>query len=127
MTYNPGIPAWGAGIGGVLAEIIVEYIFDELPPVVGPLIGFAVSYILNYLTSSTATIYQNYVVNIFTNPDTSWQFYTTFVGSPAITASSGNEYYWPTGIVINGSGYYLDYLPTYTHRPVPPCVRAERR
>ncbi|GAB6943745.1 hypothetical protein JCM14467A_05270 [Vulcanisaeta sp. JCM 14467] len=111
VTYNPGIPAWGAGIGGVLAEIIVEYIFDELPPVVGPLIGFAVSYILNYLTSSTATIYQNYVVNIFTNPDTSWQFYTTFVGSPAITASSGNEYYWPTGIVINGSGYYLDYLP----------------
>ncbi|MGC9153637.1 MAG: hypothetical protein ACP5GY_07905 [Vulcanisaeta sp.] len=28
-----------------------------------------------------------------------------------MTVSSGNEYYWPTGIVINGSGYYLDYLP----------------
>ncbi|ADN50517.1 hypothetical protein Vdis_1129 [Vulcanisaeta distributa DSM 14429] len=107
MTYNPGIPAWGADVGGVIAETVL----DKVPPIIGPLIGFAVSYILNYLISSTVTIYQNYIVNIYTNPNTSWQFYTTFVGSPAITASSGNEYYWPAGIIINGSGYYLNYLP----------------
>ncbi|GAB6947165.1 hypothetical protein JCM16161A_12950 [Vulcanisaeta sp. JCM 16161] len=111
VTYNPGIPAWGADVGGVIAEIIAEVVLGEVPPIIGPLIGFAVSYILNYFTSSEATIYQNYLVNIYTNPNMSWQFYTTFVGSPAITVSSGNEYYWPAGIVINGSGYYLDYLP----------------
>ncbi|MGC9180136.1 MAG: hypothetical protein ACP5GZ_08020 [Vulcanisaeta sp.] len=107
-TYTPVIPGWAPDVGGAIAEILADYIFDD--PIIAHLIGFGVTYMLSGLASGSC-IYQTYYVKIGTNPSSVWGFYVTFVGTPAIETSQGVLSYWPMGVVINGSGYYLDYLP----------------
>ncbi len=107
-TYKAVLPGWAPDVGSAIAEIIADFITDD--PIISHFIGFGISYLLQQYASSSS-IYQSYIVGIETNDNVAWQLYTTFVGTPAIETTQDVESYWPMGIVINGSGYYLDYLP----------------
>ncbi|GGP19942.1 hypothetical protein GCM10007981_05660 [Thermocladium modestius] len=107
-TYKPGVPGWAVDVGGVLADLMAG--MAGAPGVVGPFLGFAASYLLNHLGSSSSTVYQDYVMQVGAGSSSVWGFYVSFVGTPALEASSGSEYSWPMGVVINGSNYYLYYL-----------------
>ena len=109
-TYTPVIPGWAPDVGGAIAEILADFIFDD--PIIAHLIGFGVTYMLSGLASGSG-IYQTYYVKIGTNPSSVWGFYVTFVGTPAIETSQDASSYWPMGVVINSSGYYLSNVIGY--------------
>ncbi len=103
-SYKAGIPGWAADIGGAIAEYLAEAVLED--PLLSHFVGFAASYLLSYLESSTASIYQTYVVKVATSPP--WGFYATFVGTRTVETGNGASN-WPMGVVINGTGYYLSY------------------
>jgi len=98
--------------GSVIGSVIISIISLGLSPPVGITLSTAYSIIdaaVGFMTPTTAQqvqFYENANVAITYNPN-SYGFYTAFLGVEAYNPSTGGVYYWPMGMIINYTSYYL--------------------
>ncbi|MGC9153918.1 MAG: hypothetical protein ACP5GY_09385, partial [Vulcanisaeta sp.] len=112
-TYNPnpiglafmfGPPLAGGYWGGssTIVNNVIKGISDALT-IVGAFLPTSLYNQNNFALSANVYIYYS---------SSTPQFYVTFIGSPQVTSTTGSQTIYPTGMIINESGYYLSqYIP----------------
>ncbi|WP_148224624.1 hypothetical protein [Vulcanisaeta moutnovskia] len=114
-SYGPTPAGIAYAVGSVLASIFISFIsppagvaLSTVFSIVDTAVGFMIP-----TTAQQVQFYENANVAIEFNPN-NYNFYTTFLGVEAYNPSTGNTYYWPMGMIINYTSYYLQ--PEYGYQ-----------
>ncbi|MGC8543379.1 MAG: hypothetical protein ACP5NQ_05520, partial [Vulcanisaeta sp.] len=114
-SYGPTPAGIAYAVGSVLGSIFISLInppagiaLSTVFSIVDTAVGFMIP-----TTAQQVQFYENANVAIEFNPN-NYNFYTTFLGVETYNPSTGNTYYWPMGMIINYTSYYLQ--PEYGYQ-----------